>query len=299
MQRKKCIRNERGSIAIIVTVTLMSFYIILLGLYSRASFVRRSQLQADISLKSHYEVEVASLVERARNSGFAWKMVNASNINGGAKVTFTATDDQYNVSTEIFSTNRFNGKFHVGYIDEHGLVDTDPNFPNSIYTDLIYVGGTSTMYKCVGQNENNEVTWLSYRADGSFIGATTGNTYTRSNGAVYVRVMWKNGLTVQESEKIYVCTTYSGDTSTPVYEAPSNKIMIKINNIDYTDKVSITAYQTKDDPKAKEIVVEVRNVPTEGPLKIIISPDTISRVVNGTTEHNQQNAWNTGIQVKP
>lgn len=295
MQRKKFVRNERGSIAVIVTATLFSFYIILLGLYARASFVRRSQLMADIALKSHYEVEVVGLLERAQNAGFAWKLGNAEYLNKVAKVTFYVEDKDHNIDIDLFSKNLFNGHYNVGYIDPaDGVVTNDPQYGNSIYTDFIHIGSPS-VYRCFGQNAGDEVvTWLSYRADGTYMkeDLITGDTYTKPSGAAYFRVMWKKGITKTESENILIYSSYPGDTSTPTYEAPSNGIHVLINGIDINDKANLTTYETTaSNSKRREIVVEVRNVPTDGPLKIVIPEKTISRVVDGNKEYNFRNTW--------
>ncbi len=304
MQRKKNMKSEKGFIAPLVAVTLFSFYIILLGLYARASFVRRSQLMADIALKSHYEVEVVALLERAQNSGFAWKKVNEEYDQNKqvVKMTFRAEDTAHNIDISLFTKNLFNGHYNVGYIDpSDGVVSNDEAFKNSIYTDLIHVGSAS-VYRCFGKDANTKVIWISYHGDGSFLSATTATTeefYTKPEGAAYFRVMWPEGITVSESEKIYIYSSYTGDTSTPVYEEPSNKIRVLMNGIDINDKASITAYETSaSNNRKREFVLEVRNMPTEGPLKIKIPANSISREVNGTKETNYQNIWYTRFVVK-
>ena len=292
-------KSEKGFIAPLVAVTLFSFYIILLGLYARASFVRRSQLMADIALKSHYEVEVVALMERAQNSGFAWKKVNEEydNVKQVVKMTFRAADTEHDIAISLFTRNLFNGHYNVGYL-KNGVISDNKEHPNSIYTDLIHVG-SARVYRCFGQNADTEVTWISYREDGSFLSEANGELYTRPEGAVYFRVMWSKGITVSESEKIYIYSSYAGDTSTPVYEEPSNKIRVLMNGIDINDKASITAYETSaSNNRKREFVLEVRNMPTEGPLKIKIPANSISREVNGTKETNYQNIWYTRFVVK-
>ena len=70
--------------------------------------------------------------------------------------------------------------------------------------------------------------------------------------------MWSKGITVSESEKIYIYSSYAGDTSTPVYEEPSNKIRVLMNGIDINDKASITAYETSaSNNRKREFVLEV------------------------------------------
>lgn len=297
MQRKKNWKNEKGSIAVIVTATLLAFYAILLGLYARGSYVRKSQLLADLALKSYYEIEVAGLVERAQNSGFAWKLATSSYSNQVAKFTIRASDDTYNVNVDLLTSNLFNGNFKIGYINNSGTMEeNNADHPNAVYTDMIYV--SQNMYKCVGQNDGTKVKWISYRANGTYFSTTEGDTYTRPNTDVrYVRVLWEDGLTKAESDQILIRSTYEGDTSTSTYVEPSNKIQIKINNQDVTSKVGITVYNSYSDLKRKDYVVEVRDITMEGDLTVVIPEKTMSRVVDGTTEYNYKNTLRTGIKI--
>ncbi len=53
---KKYILEERGSIAVYVSIVLLSFLIILSGIYASSISVRKSQLKTALRIKQSYEV---------------------------------------------------------------------------------------------------------------------------------------------------------------------------------------------------------------------------------------------------
>ncbi len=53
---KKYILEERGSMAVYVSIVLLSFLIILSGIYASSISVRKSQLKTALRIKQSYEV---------------------------------------------------------------------------------------------------------------------------------------------------------------------------------------------------------------------------------------------------
>jgi len=306
MQRKKRLKSNVGSVAVVVTATLFAFYIILLGLYARATYVRRSQLMADLALKSYYEIEVYELIERAQSNAFGWRLVTSGkNIptysNKVAKFTLMASDGTYNVGqTLINSNNFFNGNFKIGYINASGKVEANAQYPNAVYSDFI---ATRTMqrFKVVGQNNDADVVWIEYDASGNRIGREEGaNTYKKKgNSTSYVRIMWKNGLTIAESEKIMVYSTYQGDNRTLTYSGRTDKIKVYIGNQEVTDQVNLTVYSTpgSSTTRKKSVTIEIRDFPIEGNLMVEVAEKTVYREIKGKKEYNFKKTFYPGIRV--
>lgn len=304
MQRKKGLKSNVGSVAIVVSATLFAFYIVLLGLYARATYVRRSQLMADLALKSYYEIEVYELIERAQNSAFGWRLVtsgtkNPTYANKVAKFSLVASDGTYNVGqTLINSSNFFNGNFKIGYINSEGKVEANAQYPNAVYTDYI---ATRTMqrFKVTGQNNDSDVVWIEYDANGNRIGREEGsNTYKKKgNASSYVRVMWKNGLTIAESEKIMIYSTYQGDKRVLSYTGRTDKIKVYIGSQEITDQVNLTVYSSSATTRKKEVTIEIRDFPMEGNLMVEVAEKTVYREVKGKKEYNFKKTFYPGIRV--
>lgn len=55
MQMKNKLKEEKGSMAVYVTITLLSFLILLVGIYSSGTAVRKSQLTSSLKIKESYE----------------------------------------------------------------------------------------------------------------------------------------------------------------------------------------------------------------------------------------------------
>ena len=55
MQMKNKLKEEKGSMAVYVTMALLSFLILLVGIYSSGISVRKSQLTSSIKIKEAYE----------------------------------------------------------------------------------------------------------------------------------------------------------------------------------------------------------------------------------------------------
>lgn len=56
MQMKKNIKEEKGSMAVYVTIVLFAFLIILSGIYASSMSVRKSQLRTVLKIKQSYEL---------------------------------------------------------------------------------------------------------------------------------------------------------------------------------------------------------------------------------------------------
>lgn len=65
---EKKLKEEKGSVAVLVLITIIAFLIVLTAFYFRSTYVRKSQLQTDALLKNVYESQVNDEITQ-----YSWK----------------------------------------------------------------------------------------------------------------------------------------------------------------------------------------------------------------------------------
>ena len=81
---KNLLRNEKGSMTVLVTVVILSFVIILLSVFAIANSIRKNQLRTELKIKEVYEQDVIlSDTIKADGSYNEEKGVNTPNLGEG------------------------------------------------------------------------------------------------------------------------------------------------------------------------------------------------------------------------
>lgn len=63
MQMKKIVKKENGSMAVYVAIVLLSFLVLLSGIYMSSSSARKSQLITTLKIKQSYETDTEKIEE--------------------------------------------------------------------------------------------------------------------------------------------------------------------------------------------------------------------------------------------
>lgn len=226
MQMKKNIKKENGSMAVYVSIVLVAFLIILLGVFASSMSVRKWQLKSIVKIKESYELNNGNVEEiyqkQLSKNGPEQKKFDYTYT--GALQTFIAPENgvyQFELAGASGSEGNFYGQTLTSEGGKGAKIIATFNLKKDDIVDLV-IGGQGT---CTQATSNDGTSGGG--GGGSFafkrITEVTDTTYQFTKGSIYYETLLAvaGGSGSQDvGYKKVASTGYDGQAES--YKSPSN-----------------------------------------------------------------------------